>query len=387
MAASKNATMTLMAGGDIGPIVEPTEQFAELITPVLRQADVRFGQCERTYSERGADPQYTDGPGGRQHGGQSGAHSRLHPRMAAVYEAAGIDIVSVAGNHNMDWGPDALLDTIDLFRGMGKHVIGAGKDEDEARKPAIVEVNGVKVAFLAYCSVLRSGQAAGRGKVGVAPMRAHTYYHPEEFQPGTPPRIITVPFEDDLQALQADIRKAKEQADAVVMSIHWGLRHVPKTICTYQPPIAHAAIDAGADLILGHHAHSIKAIEVYKGKVCFYSIGNFMTTGALRESAGTFDWNLVWLPIDKECQWPQGMYNFPSHCRKTMVAKAVIGKRGVERVSFLPAFISPRAQPYAVPAGDPKFQEILEFAEWVSDQHPHRFTVEGDEIVVETAAA
>ena len=171
--------------------------------------------------------------------------------MAGVWKAAGIDIVSMASNHAMDWGPDALLDTIDLFRGMGKHVIGAGRDGEEARKPAIVERNGVKIAILAYCSVLRSGQAAGEGKVGIAPMRAHTYYAPEEFQPGTPPKIITVPYEEDVLALQEDIRKAKQQADVVIMSIHWGLRHVPKTICTYQPPVAHAAIDAGADLILG----------------------------------------------------------------------------------------------------------------------------------------
>jgi len=217
-------------------------------------------------------------------------------------------------------------------------------------------------------------------------MRAHTYYAPEEFQPGTPPRIITVPYEEDVQALQEDIRKAKKQADVVVMSIHWGLHHIPKVICTYQPPVAHAAIDAGADLILGHHAHSIKAVEVYKGKVCFYSIGNFMTTGSPKAAAGVFDWNLIWFQIDPDCLAPKGMYHFPSHCRKTMLAKAVIGKKGVEKVSFLPTFINNRAQPYVVSPDDPKFQEILEFTEWVSDQHPHKFRVEGNEVVVDTSA-
>ena len=386
MAEKGNGIVTLMAGGDIGPVYEPAEQFAELIAPVLQQADLRLGQCERTYSERGSDPQFTDGPGG-----QSGHHTRLHPRMASVWEAAGIDIVSMASNHTMDWGPDPLLDTIELFRGMGKYTIGAGSDAEEARKPAIVERNGVKIAFLSYCSVLRSGQAAGKSKVGMAPMRAHTHYVPEEFQPGTPPRIITVPHEGDLQALQEDIRKAKQQADVVIMSIHWGLRHVPKTICTYQPPVAHAAIDAGADLILGHHAHSIKAVEVYKGKVCFYSIGNFMTTGSPKSAwppksgPGIFDWNLIWYQYDPECLPPNGMYSFPSHCRKTMVAKAVISKNGIEKVSFLPAFINHRAQPYVVAPDDPKFREILEFTEWVSDQHPHKFRVEGNEVVVDNS--
>jgi len=373
------ATVTLLAGGDIGPVYEPTEQFSELIAPVLRQADLRFGQCERTYSKRGSDPQFTYGPGASQ-------HSRLDPRMAEIWNAANIDVISMASNHAMDWGPDPVEDTIDLFRGMGKHVIGAGRDGVEARKPAIVKRRGVKIAFLAYCSVLRDGQAAGKAKVGIAPMRAHNHYAPEEFQPGTPPKVISVPFEDDLRALQEDIKKAKQRADVVIMSIHWGLRHVPKTICTYQPPVAHAAIDAGADLILGHHAHSIKAIEVYKGKVCFYSIGNFMTTGSPKNETEHLHWNLIWLQTDPECGPPNGMYNFPSHCRKTMLAKAVVSKRGIEKVSFLPAFINHRDQPYVVAPDDPKFQEILDFTEWVSAQHPHKFQIEGNEVVVDTSA-
>jgi hypothetical protein len=371
-----NQTVTLMSGGDIGPVYEPTEEFAELIAPTLRQADIRLGQCERTYSERGWAPQFSTGP--------TGHHSRLHPRLAGVWDAAGIDIVSVASNHAMDWGPEALIDTVDLFRSKGKKVIGGGKDDAEARAPAIIDKNGVKIAFLAYCSVLRDGQASGKGKAGIAPLRAHTHYLPEEFQPGTPPRVVTIPYEEDVKAMQEDIRKAKQQADVVVLSIHWGLRLVPKTICTYQPPIAHAAIDAGADLIIGHHAHSIKAIEVYKGKVCFYSVGNMMTTGAPKTVSSTYDWNLIWLPIDKECMAPQGRYFFPSHCRMTMIPKAVIGKKGVERVSFIPAFINPRAQPYALNPDDPKFKEVLDFTEWVSDQHPHKFRVEGNEVVVET---
>lgn len=377
MAENNARTVTLMAGGDIGPVSGPTEKFAELITPVLRQADLRFGQCERTYSKRGWEPQFSKGPGGQL--------TRLDPAMAAVWKAADIDIISLASNHAMDWGPEAVLDTVELFRGMGKHAIGAGRNAEEARKPAIVECKGVRIAFLAYCSVLRDGQAAGAGKAGIAPMRAHTYYAPEEFQPGTPPTIITEPYEEDVQALQEDIRKAKQQADAVIMSIHWGLRHVPKTICTYQPPVAHAAIDAGCDLILGHHAHSIKAIEVYKGKVCFYSIGNFMTTGSKKAKAGFLEWNFNWFQIEDECMWPKGMYNFPPHCRMTMVPKIIIGKKGIEKVSFLPAYINPQAQPYAVGPDDPRFKEILAFTEWVSDQHPHKFRVEGNEVVVETS--
>ena len=68
-----------------------------------------------------------------------------------------------------------------------------------------------------------------------------------------------------------------------------------------------------------------------------------------------------------------------------MVAKAVIGKQGIEKVSFLPTFITPQAQPYVVAPDDPKFQEILKWTEWVSDHHPHKFRVEGNEVVVDTS--
>ena len=122
MAEKGKSTVTLMSTGDIGPVYEPTEEFAELIAPVLKQADLRLGQCERTYSERGWMPQYSTGP--------TGQHSRLHPRLAGVWDAAGIDVVSLASNHAMDWGPEAMLDTADLFRSRGKLVTGGGRPKD-----------------------------------------------------------------------------------------------------------------------------------------------------------------------------------------------------------------------------------------------------------------
>ena len=163
------STVTFLGCGDIGPIHEPIRPYSDLVRPVLAAGDIRFGQCERLHSERGAL---------QLHAGASAKHGRLPAHMASVYKDCGFDIVSLASNHAMDWGPEPVLDTIELFRGMGKQVIGGGENAEQARKPAIVERNGVKVAFLAYCSVLRDGQAAGDGKAGIAPLRAHTYYAP-----------------------------------------------------------------------------------------------------------------------------------------------------------------------------------------------------------------
>ena len=367
-------TLTLMAGGDVGPIIEPVDRLAELIKPVLAQADFRVAQCERVYSERGFYEEWkTTIPGGK--------HVRQPPRLASIFKAAGIDVVSLASNHSLDWGYDPLLDSVDLFRDMGLQTIGAGRNTEEARRPVILEKNGVKVAIIGYSSVIRDGWAAGVAKPGVAPMRAWTHFTPIDFQPGSPPKIRSEPVEEDLVAMREDIARAKEKADAVVVFIHWGIRLVPKVLAEYQQTMAHAIIDAGADLILGHHAHVPKAVEVYKGKVCFYSIGNFLTTGSW-EKRVPFEWNFYWYQPDNKND-PESLYDMPVHCKQTIVPKIVFSKKGVERVSFSTAYINRLAQPEPLTAADPRFDQLVEYMEWVSDYVPHKFRVEGDEVVVD----
>ena len=210
----------------------PSADFCALVRPTLAGADMRFAQVERVYSDEGQLQVHS-----------GGAHSRLKPHMASIFSDCGFDVVSVASNHAMDWGPDALLDTIDRLRSKGIQTVGAGSNLEEAREPAVIERNGVRVAFLAYCSVLREGYAAGSNKPGVAPLRAHTYYEPLEYQPGVPPRVVTVPHEEDLAGMVEDVAAARKLADAVVVSLHWGLHFIPSAIADYQPMAARAALE------------------------------------------------------------------------------------------------------------------------------------------------
>src|SRR5687767_4837192 len=158
-------SIVLLGCGDVGPIHEPVADFCTLAKATLGEADLRFAQVERVYSERGTM---------QVHSGD--AHSRVKPHMASIFSDCGFDVVSVASNRAMDWGPDAMLDTIEVLRKRGIATVGAGRDLARAREPAVIERNGVKVAFIAYCSVLREGYAAKRDKPGVAPLRVHTYY-------------------------------------------------------------------------------------------------------------------------------------------------------------------------------------------------------------------
>lgn len=99
-------------------------------------------------------------------------------------------------------------------------MIGAGRNIAQARRPAVLERVGTKIAFLAYCSVAAPGSEAEENKPGCVPMRASTSYEQIDWQPGTPPRIVTWADKDDLAAMAEDIRRARGQADVVVVSIH-----------------------------------------------------------------------------------------------------------------------------------------------------------------------
>lgn len=361
-------TVTLLACGDVGPIHEPVEGYSGLVRSVLADADIRFAQVERVYSGRGALQLHSNG-----------AHSRVKPHLASVFTDCGFNIVSLASNHAMDWGEAALLDTVELFRGKGIHVVGAGSNLREARAPAIIDINGVKTAFLAYCSILQTGYAAGPDRAGIAPMRAHTYYEAFDYQAGVPPRVVTVPYEEDLAGLVEDIGAARKMADAVVVSLHWGIHYIPRMIADYQVTVANAAFNAGADLILGHHAHTPKAIGVAHGKVCFYSLSNFIMSSTAKspEKAAAFE-KRYGVVLDPD--YPHLPYG--TDAKRSLIAKAVIARNGVQRVAFLPVLIDRQLRPEVLRRGDPRFGEAVRFMDWVSADFDHRFTVEGDEVIV-----
>ncbi len=353
-------SIVLLGCGDVGPTKEPLDTYSTLARPTLAAADIRFAECERVYSERGRFQLQSDSP-----------HSRVAPHLSSVFSDCGFDVLSLASNHAMDWGDEGLVDNIDLFKKKGIHTIGAGRTIEEARKPVVIEKNGIKVAFLGYCSVPQEGCWAEADKVGVAPLRADTYYKSIDYQPGVAPKVITIPFEEDLKAMVDDIAKAKKLAHAVVVSVHWGVHFVPRVVADYQPIFADAAFAAGADLILGHHPHVPKAIGVHKNKVCFYSLGNFIMSAGRR-------------PHDAKNKFYGALVDddHPADTRRSLIAKAVVTRNGIERVSFLPVLIDKQLRPEVLRRGDPRFDDMVGYMDWTSGDFDHKFAVEGDEVVV-----
>jgi poly-gamma-glutamate synthesis protein (capsule biosynthesis protein) len=192
-----------------------------------------------------------------------------------------------------------------------------------------------------------------------------------------------VPYQEDLAAMVEDIGKAKKNAHVVVVSLHWGIHFIPRTIADYQPAVARAAFDAGADLILGHHAHTPKAIGVHGGKVCFYSLSNFImsSTAKTPEKAKAFE---AQYSVTLDPDYPHLSYG--TDAKRSLIAKATATRAGIDQVSFLPVIIDRELRPEALRRSDPRFDDSLRFMSWVSEGYGAHFKVEGDEVRIVTAA-
>jgi hypothetical protein len=296
---------------------------------------------------------------------------------------AGFHLVTNASNHCFDYGPESLLESIEVLRRNGIEVVGVGKDLEEARRPAIIERKGTRIAFLDYNSVLPDEYEAREQKAGCAPIRVGTYYEAQEYQAGTPPKVVTIPREEDVAAMEEDIRAAKARANIVVMSIHWGIHHIPGMLADYQFTVGHRAIDAGADLILGTHAHLIKGIEVYKGKAIFFSLGNFAeeTPHHQKPPPGAFHSST------------SPKYGFGKHLpgvrdnaqgdrRYSFMAKCVVKNKAIERVSFFPVWINQNAEPRFLSPDEPGFQQVVDYMTKWCQELGTQLRVSGDEVII-----
>ncbi len=362
--------VTLVAVGDVIPGGEYPEEGFDFTRSILRGADITFGQLERCITERGT----------RQL--QGGFGFRCQPRASKVLSDAGFNIMSFASNHTMDWSDDGLLDTLDTLRDNNIAVIGAGKNIEEARQPVIIERKRTKVGFLAYCSVLPQRYDAKQDRAGVAPVRISTAYEQFDWQPGTPPRIITMADPDDLAAMVEDIKKLRPLVDVLVVSMHWGVHFVPAIIAMYQYEVGHTAIDAGADIIIGTHAHILKGIEVYKGKVIFFSLSNFRMDLFLDRLISSTPNSFSFYNWEVDPEYPT--YAFPIDSKKSVLIKCNIANKRIQRVAFLPLWINKKAQPELLSRSDPRSDEVYQYMEWVCKEQRlnTKFSREGDEVVV-----
>lgn len=260
------AGISVRFAGDIFVAEEHPETAFAPIFDITRAADVLIGNLEIPLCDTGAPLPKPNG------------HLRSEPRQVSALVAAGFAAVGVANNHAMNYGYRGLRQMHGVLDDAGIAHAGGGADLAGAHRPVLGQVDGWRYALLSYTSVYARGMfeaTADRG--GLATVAVTTSYEPRDrhFEvPGMPPVIRTVACEQDAARMAADVAAARQQADTVIVSWHWGVSLVSREVAEYQRRMARAAIDAGADAVVGHHPHVLQPIEFYQGKPVCYSIGN-----------------------------------------------------------------------------------------------------------------
>jgi poly-gamma-glutamate synthesis protein (capsule biosynthesis protein) len=359
------ANMKILAVGDVFIDREKPETAFKHVRSLFEDADVVFGNCEGVYSH-----QWERAP-------SSGVPLIADPIGVKALAEAHFTVMSLANNHSLDGGFKALLATYDMLETFNIAATGAGKDVNAAHRPALIERAGMKIAILAYTSVFPHGYEA-RGKVpGLAALRAHTLYTPweiNEWNPGLLPKVTTVPHEQDHKVLKEDIVKAKEIADIVLVSVHWGDFTRPFVLTDHERRTARFAIDAGADAIFGHHHHLIRGIEYYKKKPIFYGLGHFaFDLPRFQERLEAEGYLVGSNPIEEIALsrrfgdyrlYPRDEYPllpFHPEARLTFVASLEFSDGGFNEISVIPCIIDTENSPRPLYCGDPQADLVLKY--------------------------
>ena len=365
-------TCRFIAVGDVAPDRDDPASIFAHVRDRIRAADLGYCQLEVNLTTRG------------QRVPQARHTVRGRPEIADALVGTGLNIVSFAGNHTMDWGPEGMFDTLANLDRAGARHMGAGANIIQARAPVIEQHGGVTVGFLAVNSILPQNYWADDDKPGCAPMRGHTVYEQiEHDQPGTPARVHTFPHREDLAALTGSIRALKDRVDVVILSHHAGIHFVPAVIPDYQRDVGRAAIDAGADMVLGCHAHILKGMEFHNGKPIIHSLANFaldlwMTP---EHAAGRGFREIQSLSPGWEPDFTSS-YNFPPDSRMSIAVEATLTSGGVADLTLLPVWIDRDSAPRFVSASEPEFDRILSYLREITETAglPTRYHADGDTI-------
>ncbi len=312
--STSHDTVTVAAAGDL-----LRDADIAVVRPLFDGADITVANIDSVLSPLGEPvPKWVNLRGPRE----------------AVWDlrALGIHVVSLANNHAMDFRAEGMLDMRRALLEAGMQPVGAGCTLTEACAPALVEVRGHTVAILAISCTLPEGSAAGPTWPGVAPLRIHTAYHIDETlsleQPGSMPAVRTWPDERQLARARSDVARARAMADHVITVVHWGVpapwrAPVQPLVQEYQRQVGRDLIDAGADAVLGIHAHELHGIELYRDRLIAYCLGNFWIDSLAKHT---------WL------------------ARESLVLRITLRKGAPPEIEMAPVFLDDTGVPHPDPA-------------------------------------
>ncbi|QPM90562.1 CapA family protein [Pseudooceanicola algae] len=262
--------ISIVLCGDTLPVrpVTGLPASAQEVFAIAAGADLSIGNFEIPLTDRGQPVEKL-------------LNIRTSPDVADSTPALGLKVVTIANNHAVDYGREGLEDTERLLRQAGLDVIGAGTDRARAARLTVHRVGGVRVGIIAFSTLTPTGMAASDLRGGISGLHVETGYEIDPWyqqeEPGDPSvvKIRTRIRAEDLTWAQDRVRAARADCDVLIVTLHWGFGS-GEDLAEYQRPLAEAMIDAGADVIHGHHPHAIHAIGFHAGKPILFSAGTYL---------------------------------------------------------------------------------------------------------------
>ena len=349
------APTTILLAGDLILDLPNPGHWLSGVAPAIRKADVAIGHLEVPHTSSTVELK-----------GDVPAPGAPVDNLAALAEA-GFTAVTMAGNHIADCGAQGIADTIAELDRLGIAYCGAGETLQEATRPAVIHAGGRIIKLLSYNCVGPEASWAGDDRAGCAFLRIET----EDGSPIAPAAPLSRMADEAAQTLARDIAAARVGADLVIVALHKGLVHRPATLAPYERAVAQAAIDAGADVVAGHHAHIVQGIEFYRGKPIFHGLGNgCVVTNALspdQDHAVRAEW----------ARKRKALFGFepdpaylvaPFHPEavNAMMAELIWEQDGRIDVRIIPVHVEPPGRP--VLADAKRGAEILDYLESITEE-------------------
>ena len=329
--------LVVLLAGDLVLDVEDPDHWLAGIAPAIRAADLAIGHLEVPHTDRGTElAGDVPAPGAR-------------PEHLDALVRAGFAAVSLAGNHIADCGPDGITDTIARLDALGIAHSGAGATLAAARAPALIERAGRRVALLSYNCVGPEAAWATDVKAGCNYLRIAT----ADGGPVTPTATLTDVTEDAVAQLRADIGALRAASDLVIVALHKGLVHTPAVLAPYERPLAAAALAAGAEVVVGHHAHMLRGIERRDGRPVFHGLGNACVVTRALDPGQDHPGRAAWARRRRELFGfePDPRYPLaPFHPEAVhgMLGVAIVHAEGGLSTCILPTFSEPPGRPVCV---------------------------------------
>lgn len=310
------------------------------------------------------------------------------PERLFALQRAGVHVATLAGNHVYDFGREGIVDTLSTLSAAGVVTCGAGEDWVAASAPARVERRGRRVGILSYNAVGPREACAAESKAGCAYVKIVQTDTGAEVGPQTVELQATLPDAASLRDLQRAIAQLATEVDVVVVALHKGIVHTPALLAGYERPLGHAAIEAGAHIVVGHHSHILRGIEVFQGRPIFHGLGNFVTVTRALSLDNPHPARQRWAAERRKRFGftPDPEYvNYPFHpeSKHALIADCKVGALGHVDAGYLPCWILPTGQPE--PHGrDARGQAVFDYVADISRRAGFntQFEWHGDRVLV-----